>query len=137
MSEVLLSLLAFTHLGDTWNSKPAYGVSKDALNHRSQEVHTGAFIVDYVLKGFIRPLFAKSTPQTITSQGRKAPIENLRNRITEVESSHDAISKPWKCGDIHAVTVFKWVVTAADVRSQVVEHHHDTNSHQPGGTNIQ
>lgn len=127
MPEVLLSLLAFTHLDDTWNSKPAYEVSKDALDHQSQEVHTGTFIVDYVLKGFIRPLFAKSTPQTITSQGRKAPIENLGNRIIEVASSPDAISKPWKCRDIHAVTVFKWVVTTADVRSQVVEHHQDTN----------
>ncbi|ELR09170.1 hypothetical protein VC83_05582 [Pseudogymnoascus destructans] len=114
MSEVLLSLLAFTQLGDTWNSKPAYDISKGALDHQSQEVHTGAFIVDYVLKGFIRPLFAKSTPQTITSQGRKAPNENLGNRITEVPSSPDAIWKPWKCRDIHAVTVFKWVVTTAD-----------------------
>ncbi|OBT72381.1 hypothetical protein VF21_07477 [Pseudogymnoascus sp. 05NY08] len=114
MSEALLSLLAFTQLGDTWNSKPAYEISKDTLDHQSQEVHTGAFIVDYVLKGFIRPLFAKSTPQTITSQGRKAPNENLGNRIAEVASIPDAITKPWKCKDVHAVTVFKWVVTKAD-----------------------
>ncbi|KFY88970.1 hypothetical protein V500_06019 [Pseudogymnoascus sp. VKM F-4518 (FW-2643)] len=114
MSEVLLSLLAFTQLGDTWNSKQAYEISMDALDHQSQEVLTGAFIVDYVLKGFIRPLFAKSTPRTITSQGRKAPDENLGNRITEMASSPDAISKPWKCRDIHTVTVFKWVVTRAD-----------------------
>jgi hypothetical protein len=132
MSEVLLGLLAFTQLGDTWNSKPAYQISMDALDHQSQEVHAGAFIVGYVLKGFIRPLFAKSTPQTITSQGRKAPNENLGNRIAQVASSPDAISKPWKCKDVHAVTVFKWVVTRADVRSQVVGHHQDTNSHQEG-----
>ncbi|OBT61657.1 hypothetical protein VE03_08418 [Pseudogymnoascus sp. 23342-1-I1] len=114
LSEVLLSLLAFTQLGDTWNSKPAYEISMDALDHQPREVLTGAFTVDYVLKGFIRPLFAKSTPRTVTSQGRKAPNENLGNRITELASSPDAISKPWKCRDIHAVTVFKWVVTRAD-----------------------
>lgn len=132
MSDVLLSLLAFTQLGDTWNSKQAYEISMDALDHQSQEVLTGAFIVDYVLKGFIRPLFAKSTPRTITSQGRKAADENLGNRITEMASSPDAISKPWKCRDIHTVTVFKWVVTRADVRSQVIEHHQHTNTHQEG-----
>lgn len=121
MSKVLLSLLAFTQLGDTWNSKPAYEISMDILDHQSREVLTGTFIVDYVLKGFIRPLFAKSTPRTVTSQGRKAPDENLGNRIIEVASSPDAISKPWKCKDIHAVTAFEWVVTRADVRSQVIE----------------
>ncbi|KFY22871.1 hypothetical protein V493_06272 [Pseudogymnoascus sp. VKM F-4281 (FW-2241)] len=114
ISEVLLSLLAFTQLGDAWNSEPAYEVSMSALDHQSQEALTGAFIVDYVLKGFIRPLFAKSTPRTVTSQGRKAPEEILGNRTAEVASSSDAISKPWKYRDIHAVTVFKWVVTEAD-----------------------
>ena len=132
MSEVLLSLLAFTQLGDTWNSKQAYEISMDDLDHQSQEVLTGAFIVDYVLKGFIRPLFAKSTPRTITSQGRKAPDETLGNRITEMASSPDTISKPWKCRDIHTVTVFKWVVTRADVRPQVIEHHQHTNTYQEG-----
>lgn len=121
MSEILLILLAFTQLGDTWNSKPAYEISMDILDHQSRELVSGTFIVDYVLKGFIRPLFAKSTPRTVTSQGRKAPDETLGNRIAEVASSPDAISKPWKCKDIHAVTVFEWVVTRADVRSQVIE----------------
>ncbi|KFY65185.1 hypothetical protein V496_02761 [Pseudogymnoascus sp. VKM F-4515 (FW-2607)] len=114
MSEILLILLAFTQLGDTWNSKPAYEISMDILDQQSREVLAGTFIVDYVLKGFIRPLFAKSTPRTVTSQGRKAPDETLGNRIAEVASSPDAISKPWKCKDIHAVTVFEWVVTRAD-----------------------
>lgn len=117
MSEVLLGLLAFTQLGDSWNSKAAYDISMDTLNGRPQEVLTEAFIVDYVLKGFLRPLFATSTPQTVTSQGRKAPNGNLGTRIAEMASSPDAISKPWKFRDIYSVTVFKWVVAKADVRS--------------------
>jgi hypothetical protein len=117
MSEALLGLLAFTQLGDSWNSKPTYDISMDTLNGRPQEVLSEAFVVDYVLKGFLRPLFATSTPRTITSQGRKAPNENLGTRIAEVASSADAVSKPWKFKDIHSVTVFKWVVTKADVRS--------------------
>ncbi|KFY17568.1 hypothetical protein V492_00549 [Pseudogymnoascus sp. VKM F-4246] len=113
MSEVLLGLLAFTQLGDTWNSKTAYEISMDTLNYQPQEALTETFIVDYVLKRFLRPLFATSTPKTITSQGRKAPNENLGNRITEVASA-DGISKPWKSKYIYSVTVFKWVVTRAD-----------------------
>lgn len=116
MPEVLLGLLAFTQLDDTWNSKPAYGISMDALNSQSQEVLTEAFTVNYVLRRFLRRLFATSTPPTITSQGRKAPNENLGNRIAEAASIPDAISKPWKFRDIHSVTVFKWVVNRADVR---------------------
>ncbi|KFY43860.1 hypothetical protein V495_03711 [Pseudogymnoascus sp. VKM F-4514 (FW-929)] len=114
MSEALLGLLAFTQLGDSWNSQPTYDISTDTLNGRPQEVLSEAFVVDYVLKGFLRPLFATSTPRTITSQGRKAPNENLGTRIAEVASSADAVSKPWKFKDIHSVTVFKWVVTKAD-----------------------
>lgn len=117
MSEVLLGLLAFTQLGDTWNSKPAYRISMDALNCQPQEVFTEAFTVNYVLKRFLRPLFATSTPPAITPQGRKAPNENLGNRIAEASSIPDPISKPWKFRDIHSVTVFRWVVNRADVRS--------------------
>jgi hypothetical protein len=126
-STVLLSLLAFTQPGDTWNSKPAYEITTETLEYLSNEVLSEAFIVDYVLKGFLRPLFAASTPQTITSQGRKAPSENSGNQTIKVTRNLDAISKPWKCRDIYAVTVFKWVVTRADVRLQAFEHHQYTD----------
>jgi hypothetical protein len=114
----LLSLLAFTQLGDAWNSKPAHEIAIDTLNCLSHEVQSEEFIVDYVLKVFLRPLFASSAPRTITPQGRKAPNENLGDNAIKVTNSLDTISKPWKCGDIYAVTVFKWVVSRVDVSFQ-------------------
>lgn len=120
-SAVLLSLLAFTRPTDIWNSMLAHEIATEILNRHSQDALSEVFIINYVLKGFIRPLFSKSRPDTITTQGRKAPNENVVNQRFKQSSDLDPATKPWKYRDIHAATVFSWAVGVADVSRHVVE----------------
>lgn len=66
------------------------------------------------LKAYLRPLFSKSRPKTVTASGRKAefpeeddPHRGLTDETREV--------KPWKYADHRAITVFHWVVLTATV----------------------
>lgn len=67
-----------------------------------------------ILKSYLRPLFSKSRPKTVTASGRKAafPEEDDPHRGL-MDETKDV--KPWKFADHRAVTVFQWVVSTATV----------------------
>lgn len=114
----LLSLLSFTKPTDAWNSKAAYEIAADILDRHRQQVSSEEFITEYILKDFIRPLFMKSRPDTITLQGRKATGPNVVNQRQRGSNYFDPATKPWKFCDIQAATVFGWAITNALVRFQ-------------------
>jgi hypothetical protein len=111
--DILLSWIAYTNVDDPWTSKALQEKAGELLNRHQEQLLTPDFIVDYVLTGFIRPLFSSSRAPVITSQGRKAisassislhPANNL-----------DSSSKAWKSHGVHAVAVFEWAVGHMDV----------------------
>lgn len=80
------------------------------------------FITEDVLTGFLRPLFAKSRPTTVTASGRPAAFPEPPPRYAQGDGfggGEDSIAaaKPWKYTRRYAVTVFEWTVKKADVSS--------------------
>jgi hypothetical protein len=113
--DILLKLLAFTDLDDPWTSASTYASAQEILSRHTQQLQTHDFIINYVLKGFIRPLFSKSTPASVTPQGRKViyPVAENPHHHTDLDLS----SKPWKTEEISAVTILGWAVRQSDVCS--------------------
>lgn len=109
----LLSVLAYSDAEDPWASEATQKSALKLLSIHQTQLLANIFIIDYVLIGFVRPLFSTSKPAAISLQGRKAlnSISNDRSRFSE-----DPVSKPWKFRDIYAVTIFRWAVRNADVR---------------------
>jgi hypothetical protein len=112
---LLLSLLAYTDIEDPWASEATQKLALELLSMHQTQLLANRFIVDYVLIGFVRPLFSNSKPPAVTPQSRKA----LNPMPKEYRSSgeQDPSNKPWKFRDVYTVTVFRWVVTNADVSS--------------------
>ncbi|KAI0401788.1 hypothetical protein F4802DRAFT_395711 [Xylaria palmicola] len=76
------------------------------------------FVADDVLTGFLRPLFAKSRPTTVTASGRPAAFPDPRPRYAQGDGfggeDDVAATKPWKYARRYAITVFQWAVENAD-----------------------
>jgi tRNA nucleotidyltransferase (CCA-adding enzyme) len=66
-------------------------------------------LMTYFLQLTIRPLFAKTQTQQVTSQGRKVQTTVLPKKY---ERSHD--EKTWKGRDSYALDLLRWVIAAAD-----------------------
>lgn len=77
------------------------------------------FITEDVLPGFLRPLFAKSRPATVTASGRAAAFPEPAPRYGQGDDfGHGddiTATKPWKYARRYAVTVFEWAVKNSDV----------------------
>ncbi|KAI0553635.1 hypothetical protein F4679DRAFT_429842 [Xylaria curta] len=76
------------------------------------------FITEDVLTDFLRPLFAKSRPATVTVSGRPAAFPEPPPRYGQgegFEGGENIINaKPWKYRRQYAVTVFEWAVGNTD-----------------------
>lgn len=66
-------------------------------------------LMTYFLQLTIRPLFAKTQTQQVTSQGRKVQTTVLPKKY---ERSQD--EKTWKGRDSYALDLLRWVILAAD-----------------------
>ncbi|KAI4727603.1 poly A polymerase C-terminal region-like protein [Aureobasidium sp. EXF-10728] len=66
-------------------------------------------LMTYFLQLTIRPLFAKTQTQQVTSQGRKVQTTVLPKKF---ERSQD--EKTWKGRDSYALDLLRWVIVAAD-----------------------
>ncbi|OTB14123.1 hypothetical protein K445DRAFT_23904 [Daldinia sp. EC12] len=111
---VLLRITAFTNLSDPWTTAESSALSQALLSTHLDDGDSQArsFIVEDILTGFLRPLFSKSRPATITASGRKAEfVEPSRYDGAVRESSE---TKPWKYVHRYAVAVFEWAVQHAD-----------------------
>lgn len=111
--DILLSWIAYTNVDDPWTSKDLQEKVGELINRHQEQTRTPDFIVDYILTGFIRPLFSSSRVPVITSQGRKAI--SASSISLHQANSLDSSSKVWKSHDVHAVAVFEWAVGHMDV----------------------
>ncbi len=73
------------------------------------------FIVETVLGSYLRSLFSKSRPATVTASGRKAEYVEPERQLGLPDEGRK--TKPWKYEDLRAVTVLSWAMEAADVGS--------------------
>ncbi|RYP25512.1 hypothetical protein DL768_011476 [Monosporascus sp. mg162] len=111
----LISITAFINTEDPWTTTESASLARELLEvcfqPQSQEQRT-KFITEDILSNFLRPLFSKSRPATVTASGRKAEfVEPSRydNASAEAEAR-----KPWKYGQRYAITVFEWAVLQSD-----------------------
>ncbi|CZR63290.1 uncharacterized protein PAC_13187 [Phialocephala subalpina] len=110
-STILISIIAFTVPRDPWTTPAAKKIAESLLSAHCIEVQSEKFVV-YVLHVFIRPLFSKSKPDTITSAGRKAMPSSAPPKRHDVTAS-DRASKPWKYESPYSVAVFAWLAKVA------------------------
>jgi hypothetical protein len=118
--EVLYALIVYTDELPTWCS-PANKARAQRLLEQQFSVPGSPtkeeFLTEKVLQHYLRPLFSKSKPSSITASGRKA--EYTDSAATQGESMPDesALTKPWKYTDLRAVPAFAWALREADVSS--------------------
>lgn len=108
----LLSCVVYSSR-DAWITSSVSKIAMDDLSKHNEQVSSREFIVDFLLQSFIRPLFSKSKPSSITSTGRKAmPSSEPAKRFDVGAEKRD---KPWKYEVVYAVTVLEWVVENSSV----------------------
>jgi hypothetical protein len=109
--QILLSLLAFTSSHDPWTAPSSLSDSTHILSSSSQtsHLHSQDFIIQFLLQSFIRPLFSKSKPSTVTAAGRKAMPSSGPQPKYDI-SEMDRNSRPWKYEAAYSVTVFGWAI---------------------------
>ena len=115
--EALLTVVAFTHAGDPFGSNEGTAAMADdiiELQFCRPDLDFEVFVVETILKGYLRPLFSKSKPASVTASGRKAefPEEADVHRGLEQETPQ---AKPWKFSDLRAIPAFQWAVSVAFV----------------------
>ncbi|KAI3329249.1 hypothetical protein HD806DRAFT_530646 [Xylariaceae sp. AK1471] len=93
--------------------------AKAQPSEKTPKTERARFITEDVLTSFLRPLFAKSRPTTVTAAGRPAAFPEPPPRYTQGEgfgggADDITVTKSWKYTRRYAVTVFEWAVGNAD-----------------------
>jgi hypothetical protein len=117
--DVLLTIISFTDSSDPWTSNDI--VASKASRLLTDCLDSGPSIVpedlitETILRSYLRPLFSRSRPETVTASGRVAAFstENSRPRSLPQE---DRTNKPWKYGDLRALPVLSWAVKNAPAK---------------------
>ncbi|KAK4640435.1 hypothetical protein QC761_602910 [Podospora bellae-mahoneyi] len=111
--DTLLTLIAYSHPDQNWSDDPTKITKIAAAILKTYPFPNKTdFITSTILLSYLRPLFSKSKPSTITSSGRKAEYQtdNSRDGIPD----DTAATKPWKFTDLRSIPVFSWAVTEAN-----------------------
>ncbi|PKX99540.1 Tti2 family protein [Aspergillus novofumigatus IBT 16806] len=111
--DVITALASFTSEEDSWTTRDAYTKSRRILQSFVTNAHGEAdssfwSLVERILKGRIKRVFAKTKNPAITAEGRKnfhpVPLPRFDASII------DPATKPWKISDVYATTVLAWVI---------------------------
>lgn len=113
--QVLISLAAFAEGGDSWAREETAALAKVILDQELADSDRESFIVETVLKGYLRALFSKSVPVTITGSGRKAEYRDHDLERERGLPDETGKTKPWKYEDLRAIPAFSWAINHADV----------------------
>lgn len=122
-AQVLYTVTALADAGQPWTTDSAAATAARLLTDHFQSADSQSkaeWIVDGILKQYLRPLFARSRPATVTESGRKAAFTTDAGRSSNTGAKRDTTNsespqaKPWKYVDLRAVSVFAWAVHEAD-----------------------
>ncbi|KAK3318567.1 hypothetical protein B0H66DRAFT_243527 [Apodospora peruviana] len=126
--EVLLTLISFASSSRGTEEDAALPeVAEQAAAILSEQLPSGSrmrdrFIVDVVLQNYLRRLFSKSKPSSITASGRKAAYSDGNDDGRQSGLPDDSKeTKPWKFTDHRAISVVAWAVDEAD--EQLISKH--------------
>ncbi|KAL1873131.1 hypothetical protein VTK73DRAFT_1042 [Phialemonium thermophilum] len=114
--QVLITLAALADSDEDWATEKTATLAESVLDEQLPK-HSKArdtFIVDAILKNYLRPLFSKFKPTTITESGRKAEYRDPdldRERALPHETRQ---TKPWKYHDLRAIPSLSWAIRNAD-----------------------
>ena len=118
-AQVFYTLTALADAGQPWTTDAAAASAAGLLAGAFKGASRAAkplWIVDGILKQYLRPLFARSRPATVTESGRKTEFgRGGGGAMTDIASAESPRNKPWKYVDLRAVPVFSWAVHEADV----------------------
>ncbi|KAI9827262.1 MAG: hypothetical protein M1832_005400 [Thelocarpon impressellum] len=111
---VFLSLAIYTDKRDVWTTEASFAGASSLLEEHSDAARKPEVLVEHILRGVIRPRFAKSKNPAITAQGRKAiaPPRRVYEAIHE-----EADAKPWKFKEVYLLTVLRWTLQNLDTES--------------------
>jgi hypothetical protein len=112
---VLLALISYTELDDHLTSAGTQELAARILGRHEKQYLAPRFLVDFVLKGYIRPLFSGSKPSTVTPQGRKAGTAQSGGLYRQHEL--DLSKQPWRSQHVSTATIFGWVIKQMNVGS--------------------
>ncbi|KAK4151349.1 mitochondrial CCA tRNA nucleotidyltransferase [Chaetomidium leptoderma] len=123
--EVLYALLVYADETQTWGS-PETTASASRLLEQQLDMPGGAptreqFLTETVLQHYLRPLFSKSKPSSITASGRRAEYADNAAGRGESIPEESALTKPWKYTDLRAIPAVAWAVREAD--TQLIAKH--------------
>ncbi|KAK3991404.1 hypothetical protein QBC44DRAFT_393364 [Cladorrhinum sp. PSN332] len=114
--EVILTLISFADPSQEWTPTETSELATEILiaefsihHHRKEE-----FIPKQILQTYLRPLFSKSKPASVTSSGRKAAYPEQSQDDGGGIPDDTSATKPWKFTDLRAIPIVSWAVTEAD-----------------------
>lgn len=119
---VLLTLISFAYPSEPWSTEETTCALATALldrqlarnnNDNDNDISLEDLLVEVVLKSYLRPLFSKSRPATVTPSGRKAAFQDEHDPHRGLSDETPAI-KPWKYLDHRAIPVFHFAVRKAE-----------------------
>jgi hypothetical protein len=118
--EVLYALLVYTDEMHTWCGRETKASVQRLLEQQFSIPGSPTkeeFLTEKVLQQYLRPLFSKSKPASITASGRKAEYTDSAATRGESMPEESALTKPWKYTDLRAIPAIEWAVREADVSS--------------------
>jgi hypothetical protein len=115
--EVLYTILPYTDETQTEGSHETEAIANRLLEQQFSIPGSSTkeeFLTETVLQAYLRPLFSKSKPSSITASGRKAEYTDGGSKA-ESMPDESAVTKPWKYTDMRAIPAVAWAVRKADV----------------------
>lgn len=112
---VLLTITIYTSVQDPWmlaeTAPMARAILDEALADNDKKT---SLITSTILSDFLRPLFSKSRPATVTASGRKAEFVETTRYSGSLNDPSELETKPWKHAHRYAISVFEWAVQNSD-----------------------
>jgi hypothetical protein len=114
--EVLFDFLVYSDESRNWGSPKTKETARQLLEQQFSlpgGPTKEEFLTETLLQSYLRPLFSKSKPSSITASGRKAEYaDSDANRSIPDDSP---LTKPWKYTDFRAIPALAWAIREADV----------------------
>lgn len=120
--EVLFAFLVYSDENKTWASPKTKETARQLLEQQFSLPggHTKEqFLTETLLQSYLRPLFSKCKPSSVTASGRKAEYADSDDRGESLPDD-SARTKPWKYTDLRALPALAWAIREADVSA--VQH---------------
>lgn len=105
-----LSLIPFTSTKSPWTTPRSQQFSEAILDKYKSHAKSYDFLVTYLLKSFIRPIFFNTpAPASITASSRKAAPSSAPPRHIDIHDSSSS-SQPWRSNIPYTIPIVQWII---------------------------